>query len=86
MFCDLAVVRVVVFAPSGGRIPKNGGNPASSGLTWYLLGLLPEQRLQLLDLLGVARREVVGLGEVVGQVVELDRVLVGLPDAGRELS
>ena len=24
-----------MFAPSGGRMPKNGENPASSGLTWY---------------------------------------------------
>ena len=35
------------------------------------LGLLPEQLLELLDLLGVLGGEVVRLGEVVGEVVQL---------------
>ena len=46
-----------------------------------LLGLLPEQLLELLHLLGVLGGEVVGLAEVVGQVVELDGVVIRVPHA-----
>ena len=45
------------------------------------LGLLPEERLELCDLVRTVRSEVVRLAEVVGQVVELGRILVGVPDA-----
>ena len=48
-----------------------------------LLGLRPEQRPQLLDLVGMLRGEVVRLAEVVGQVVQLGRVVVRVPHARR---
>ena len=59
--------------------------PAQQRQDVVLLGLLPEQLAQLGDLLGVLGGEVAGLGEVVGQVVQLRRVGVGVPDAGREV-
>ena len=48
------------------------------------LRLLPEQLLQLLELLGVLRREVLRLREVVRQVVQLPHVLLGVPLARGE--
>ena len=48
------------------------------------LRLLPEELLQLRELLRVLGRQVVRLREVVRQVVQLPRVLLGIPLAGGE--
>src|SRR5262249_60273405 len=44
----------------------------------------PDQVLQLRELCGVTGGEVVGLGEVIGQVVQLPGVVVGVVGAGGE--
>src|SRR3954452_3766908 len=64
--------------------PEEGREAGEQRLDVVLLGLLPEEGLQLLDLLRVGARQVDGLREVVGQVVELDGVRVGVPDPGGE--
>ena len=63
---------------------EEGGEPGEQRLDVVLLRLFPEQVLQLLHLLRIAGRQVVCLGEVIGQVIQLDRVLIGVPDTGRE--
>ena len=49
------------------------------------LGLLPPQLLQFLELVGVLCRQVPGLREVVGQVVQLPHVLLRVVHPGSEL-
>ena len=75
-----------VRAAAGGAKPKNRAEASQQRRDVVLLGLLPEQFLQLGELLGVLGRQVVGLGEVLVDVVKLPLVLVGVPAAaGREL-
>ena len=50
------------------------------------LGVLPEGRLELLELLRVLRSDVAGLREVVRQVVELPLLRVRVVEAGGELA
>ena len=47
------------------------------------LGLGPEQLLQLGDLVRMLGRQVVRLAVIVGQVIQLDRIGIRVPDAGR---
>ena len=63
----------------GGSMPKNDREAAEQRQHAVALGLLPEQLLELRELLRVLGRQVVRLAEVVGQVVELPRVLLGVP-------
>jgi hypothetical protein len=65
-------------------MPKKGREPGEQRLDVILLRFFPEQGLQLRHLLRVAGRQVVGLGEVIRQVVQLDRVRVRIPGPGRE--
>jgi hypothetical protein len=64
-------------------MPKNVESVASSGKCLVALGLLPEQVLEFLDLLGVLGGQVVRLREVVGEVVQLGGTCVRIPDARR---
>ena len=81
---DVAVVGELGLRRQRRRHPEEGGEPAEQGHHVVRLGLLPEQLLQLFDLLRVLLGEVVRLGEVIRKVVELRRVAFGIPDAGCE--
>ena len=59
--------------------PEEDGEAAEQREDLVLLGFLPPQRLELLELLGLLGREVVRLAEVIGQVVELPGVLLRVP-------
>ena len=61
----------VVWSGIGGRMPKKTRQAAEQREDLVLLRLRPEQFLQLADLVRVLRRQVLGLGEVIGQVVQL---------------
>ena len=64
-------------------MPKNVENVREQRQDLVSLRVLPEEILQLLDLLRMFRREVVRLREVVGQVVQLGGLGIRIPDARR---
>ena len=64
-------------------MPKNVESVAEQRQHLVPLGLLPEQLLELFDLVGVLGGKVVGLGEVVGEVVQLGGTGIRVPDARR---
>ena len=86
MFCDVTGEA----EPGDGRHrrqdPEERREAAEQRQHAIALGLLPEQLLELLELVGVLGREVVRLGEVVGQVVQLPDVLLGVVGSGLELA
>ena len=54
---------------------------ASSGSTWYFSASAQNRSVSSWTFFGVLGGQVPGLAEVVGQVVQLDRIIVGVPDA-----
>src|SRR6266498_1594969 len=75
------VYRVMV--GSGGRRPKKMDIPPSSGSA-RLRSASAHHSSLLGELVRVLRSQVVGLGEVIGQVVQLPDVLFRVIDAGGE--
>ena len=67
----------------GGSMPKNVDSVASSGSTLYRSASSQNRSLSSCTLSGMLGGEVVGLGEVVGQVVQLGGSRVRIPDARR---
>ena len=61
---------------------EEGGQGGEQGEHLVLFRLLPEKVLEFLHLVGVLGGDVVGLGEVVGQVVQLGGAGVGVPYSG----
>ena len=81
---DVAVERVRRDRRHRRQDPEEDREPRQQRQHVVLLGLLPEERLQLGELLRVLRGEVLRLREVVGQVVELPGVLLRVVGSGRE--
>ena len=69
---------------NGGSWPKNADSAASSGRTWYRSASCQKSSLSSATLSGRSAARSLRLAEVVGQVVELGRVVVGVPDPGGE--
>ncbi len=65
--------------------PEEDRHAAQKRQGLVAVGLGPEQLLQLGELLGLLGGEVVRLGEVIGEVVELPSVVLGVVDTRREL-
>jgi hypothetical protein len=76
----------VVWVGRGGTNAEVEAQPGQQQWDLVLLRLLPEHLPKLLHLLGMLGRQIVGLREVVGQVVELQRSSSGLPDVRGELA
>ena len=81
---DVAVERLLRDGRHRRQHAEEDREPGQQRQHVVFLRLLPEQLLQLGELLGVFGCDVVRLAEVVGQVVELPAVLLGVVGAGRE--
>ena len=64
-------------------MPKKVDRVASSGSTLYRSASAQNSSFSSATLSGCLGRQVVRLAEIVGQVIQLDRIGVWVPDAGR---
>ena len=61
---------------SGGRHAEEDREAPKQRQHTIALRLLPPQLLQFLELVGIVRRQIPGLREVVGQIVQLPDILL----------